>query len=386
MPAIRLNKAQIDKLPYSERKQKIYCDDTLKGFYLLVSARTKTYIVQRDIQNKTVRYTIGKHGVFTPDKARKIAQEKLMLMSQGLNPKKLEEQDKYEQTTLQELLDNYLLVRRNLKDSTQREYRYSTEKYLSDWLNKPVAEIDKKMVIDRHTYVSKKNGHYIANGLMRILRTLLNHANTTYDICEINPVNYLTKAKVWNKESRRQRYIKSHQLKEWWDSVERLENDTMRDFLKFLLFTGLRRNEAATLRWRNIDFEDKTFSILETKNGDILTLPLSDSLLDILNYRKDKYPTTDYVFHGKGQAGHIIEPRKAINAIYKETGIEFTCHDLRRTFITIAESLDIPHYALKKLVNHKMDDVTSGYIVSGAERLREPVKKIEKYIKEKVSC
>ena len=52
----------------------------------------------------------------------------------------------------------------------------------------------------------------------------------------------------------------------------------------------------------------------------------------------------------------------------------FTIHDLRRTFITIAESLDISAYAVKRLVNHKMtNDVTAGYIVSDVERLRNPM-------------
>ncbi len=36
---------------------------------------------------------------------------------------------------------------------------------------------------------------------------------------------------------------------------------------------------------------------------------------------------------------------------YKSNRIQ---HDLRRTFITIAESLDISAYAVKRLANHKM--------------------------------
>lgn len=50
---------------------------------------------------------------------------------------------------------------------------------------------------------------------------------------------------------------------------------------------------------------------------------------------------------------------------------------LRRTFITIAESLDIPVYALKRLLNHKMtQDVTAGYIIMDVERLRKPMQQI----------
>jgi hypothetical protein len=54
---------------------------------------------------------------------------------------------------------------------------------------------------------------------------------------------------------------------------------------------------------------------------------------------------------------------------------------LRRTFSTIAESIDIPAYAIKRLLNHKMkSDVTAGYIVMDVERLREPMQKITDYI------
>ena len=53
----------------------------------------------------------------------------------------------------------------------------------------------------------------------------------------------------------------------------------------------------------------------------------------------------------------------------------------RRTFITIAESLDIPAYALKRLLNHKMtNDVTAGYIVADVERLRKPMQLITDFI------
>lgn len=67
--------------------------------------------------------------------------------------------------------------------------------------------------------------------------------------------------------------------------------------------------------------------------------------------------------------------------VIEKTGIKFTVHDLRRTFITIAESLDIPAYALKRLLNHKTSgDVTAGYIIIDVERLRRPMQMITDYI------
>jgi hypothetical protein len=49
----------------------------------------------------------------------------------------------------------------------------------------------------------------------------------------------------------------------------------------------------------------------------------------------------------------------------------------RRVFLTTAEKLEIPHYALKKLANHvSSSDVTAGYIVVDVERLRGYMSKI----------
>ena len=144
--------------------------------------------------------------------------------------------------------------------------------------------------------------------------------------------------------------------------------------------TGLRRGEASSLRWSDIDFNDKTFTIHKTKNGDPLTLPLGEYTLSMLEDRRRRYGNYDYIFPGPGKFGYLAEPKKGIYKVIQNTGIQFTCHDLRRTFITIAESLEISSYALKRLVNHRVHDVTAGYIIFNVERLRAPVTRIEEFI------
>ena len=72
--------------------------------------------------------------------------------------------------------------------------------------------------------------------------------------------------------------------------------------------------------------------------------------------------------------------------IRSNSGVHFTVHDLRRTFITIAESLDISAYAVKSLVNHSTGgDVTAGYIIMDVERLRAPMQKITDAIKQLIN-
>jgi integrase len=179
---------------------------------------------------------------------------------------------------------------------------------------------------------------------------------------------------------RRQTVIKAQDLEAWFSAVATLQNDTLRDYLLLVVLTGLRKNEAAKLKWADVDLKDKTLTVRDTKNHSDHALPLSDYLFDLLSQRKAE-AASDFVFPGTGAGGYIVEPRKQMARVTEASGVEFTVHDLRRTFITIAESLDIPAYALKRLLNHANGaDVTAGYIVATPERLREPMQKITDFV------
>lgn len=384
MPKLKLTKSAIEALLPAEKGQVMYVDTDLPGFYLIVGRRAKTFAAQKDIQGRSVRYSIGKYGHFTVEEARKIAREKLYLMSVGVNPNTQDKEARARAITLEMVLESYIFTRRDLKPRTKADYRYILNRYMVDWKRRVITDIDKDMVAARHTKIATENGASTANKVMRVLRAILNYAYATFDIERVNPVAYLTQVKAWYKEKRRRTYIKPSELKAWWDAVYRLENDTYRDFFLLLLFTGLRRGEAASLRWSNVNFEDRVLSIEDTKNGDPLTLPLGNFLHGLLEARRRRYGNYEYIFPGPGAFGYLVEPKKGINKVIKASGISFSCHDLRRTFITIAESLDISAYALKRLVNHRVTDVTGGYIIVDVERLRKPVAVIERFILERV--
>lgn len=156
-----------------------------------------------------------------------------------------------------------------------------------------------------------------------------------------------------------------------------VEPDYSRDFLLLALFTGMRRNEVASLRWDYIDLEGRALHISKTKNGDPLDLPLADFMVNLLTKRRATTGPSPFVFPSRGKTGHLVESKKFTARVTARSGVVFTLHDLRRIFVSIAESLDVPHYALKRLLNHRLTgDVTAGYIVSQPERLRGPVEAV----------
>jgi integrase len=141
--------------------------------------------------------------------------------------------------------------------------------YLSDWLNTPVIHITRDQIEARHREI--------------ILRSILNFAAEYRDakglsIIPDNPVRRLSAKKIWNRVERRQTVIKPHELHAWYEAVTKLENTTLRDYLLLVLFTGLRREEAAQLEWSRVDMQARTLTILDTKNRQPHVLPLSDSI------------------------------------------------------------------------------------------------------------
>jgi hypothetical protein len=112
----------------------------------------------KNMQGKSIRWTIGRHGHFTPEQVRKIAKEKLYFMSFGIDPNKQEKKAQAKTATLAEVLESYKNIHKNIKDKTRQDYDYYTEKYLHDWLKLRMSDINKNMVVERHAYIGENHG------------------------------------------------------------------------------------------------------------------------------------------------------------------------------------------------------------------------------------
>jgi len=256
------------------------------------------------------------------------------------------------------------------------------------------------MVEQRHRDITYGIGKYQesptrANTTMRVLRALFNYAHGQYEdskgepLFVHNPVQRISHNKSWNREKVRQGLVNNYDLKQWYEgimslpeheknSVKRNSSEVVRDLFIFILFTGLRRNEALELKWEDIDFRNNSFIIEDTKNHESHALPLTKTLLEILDRRKDD-SDNPYVFQGEKPNTHLSPPQKRQMARARDlAGVYFNLHDLRRTFETTANKVVFSTYTLKKLINHKdPKDVTGRYVIIQLEDLRDPMKHIE---------
>ena len=386
MPKLKLTKKIVEELPFEIKGQKVYWDTDLPAFGLIVGKTSKTYVVQRNVRGTNKRVTIGKHTLWVPDSARKKAKELLLKMSEGIDPTEEKRLSKIKGITVLEVFNKFSSERAsNLSPKTLRNYQDFLKNHLADWVHKPLREITTDMVIKKHQDITSNAGKYAANHALKFIQTLYNYAMAD-DEQLINPVKILGRKKLWHPKTRRDTLIADKDLAAWYLAVGRLSNHSIRDSLRLLLFTGLRKTEAFTMQWSNVDFDKRTFLIPHTKNKKPLKLPMSEYVYNLLKERRKNDPDGIWVFPGEGQEGHITEIKKACANIHKDCGVQFMPHDLRRTFITIAETIAPSQYSLKRLLNHTVSgDVTAGYVNPSVETLRKVVEQVSKKIEKLIS-
>ncbi|HEY9681072.1 MAG TPA: tyrosine-type recombinase/integrase [Oculatellaceae cyanobacterium] len=285
--------------------------------------------------------------------------------------------------TLAEVWNDYQTVR-HLKETTRKNYAKRLRNHVGDWMSLPIDKITKRMVEDRHKEI---NGKANANSTMRTVRALLFFAIAKYEddsgesLISVNPVTRLSELRQWHKDKRRKSVIPFAQLKAFYKAVWSLENHTARDYLLTLLFTGLRSFECACLRWDQVNLKVGTITILQSvaKNGEEHTIPMCTYLWKVMQVRQ-LHSSTAFVFPGKMRHTHLTSVQKSLQAVRQRSSITFSLHDIRRTFISIADDLDIKDGVVKELVNHRRSDVTEGYTIRSTERLRRATQKISEHI------
>ncbi len=391
--SVRLTKSHVDKLVPPKTGQTFIRDAELKGFAVRITASgARSFIIEKRINGRVRRFTIARYPELTVEQARKEAQRLLGQIATGNDPIAEKEGTRRRNITLAEAFEDFKGARKTLKPRTLSYYKSFMSAVFRDWQAKPLISITKDMVSRRHAYLGEARGKTYANCAMRFLASLFGFAISHYEdqsgkpLIVRNPVDTLSQNRAWYPEHRRETVITPDQLPAWYDAVLRLKEDqshaqsrTVADYLLTLLFTGLRRNEGAHLRWEDVDFLKKMLTIADTKNGTPLSLPLSDFLVDLLRERKAT-ASGPYVFPGRDQSRPLGEPYRLARKVTESSGVKFTLHDLRRTFVTTAEGLEISMFSIKRLVNHKSGDVTAGYVVTDMERLRKAMQKITDHL------
>jgi len=374
---------RLSKLPVPESGRAEYLDTKQQKLRLRVTTTgAKSFAVVKKVNDKPKRVTIGKWPEVSIAKDREAAINILDEMRQGIDPTARKHKKALESTKLVDVLERYLSGR-ELKPYTVRDYRYKLKLGFNDWLKMPVGSITEDMVLKRHKKISQ-TGKTTANTTMRVLRLTMNYA-LAVGMIDSNPTSILSKARLWHKNKRKDRVIPSNQLQAWHEAVEVLENQKAKVYLLMLLYMGFRSSEALTLEWSHVDLKAKNITLYDTKNRNNHKLPIPAPLLPHIKTLRKSTGSSKWVFPNTKELGPLAVPNKPMKVVIRASGIEFSPHDCRRTFATIAEAVSLPLTMIKRLMNHvTTNDVTGGYIVTEEETLRQAINKVADYIQSRV--
>ena len=193
--------------------------------------------------------------------------------------------------------------------------------------------------------------HVTVNRSLSCLRCMFNKA-IAWGKTKENPVKQV---KFLREENKRTRFLEKEEISRLLAQCsERLNAVVM-----VTLNTGMRKNEVANLKWRDIDFARGVITLLETKNGEKRHIPMNSACREALT-GTEKHPSSEHVFCEPN--GEPYNFRKAFDTALKRAGISnFRFHDLRHTFASHLVMAGVDLNTVRELLGHKDISLTIRY-------------------------
>ncbi|MGC1467827.1 MAG: tyrosine-type recombinase/integrase [Sphingorhabdus sp.] len=384
----KINKKAVDTAIPNGRDYVIW-DSELPGFGLRVFASGKrSYVLQYRSLGRSRRYTIGLHGVWTPESARLEAKAQLGRIARGDNPAE-EKQLDHQALTVKQLCDLYradleaglilgkggrskkaktiytdlgrikrhiipLLGTRRVKDLT----RADATKLLKDVMAGKTRTTVKTDKLRGKSIV--RGGPGTASRTLGLFGAILTYA-INMGIIDNNPAHGIRKP----KDQVRQRRLTEAEYRTLGRMLAEFSSDhaysTSVDIIRLLALTGCRRSEIIGLRWDEVDFEGSCLRLAESKEGYSIR-PVGLPVLEILEDRRP-YADGEFIFTGQRNSPVFGAFPHHWDRIFKGSALDgVTAHVLRHSFASLANDLGFTEVTIAALVGHAKGSVTSKYI------------------------
>lgn len=383
-------KPALERLPMPEAGQRVtYHDTKTPGLTLRVtSAGAKSYCVQKRINGRVERITLGKFPGMTIEQARTAAAKVLGTVAAGDNPAEVK-RGKRQEMTLNDLFNEYMSRRAAFNkrgDKPEALYRI----YLAHWGTRKISSIRHEEVDRLHKKIGAEVGRkgsakqVTANNVVKLLHVMFNQAITVWRIYSgDNPAHGVQRF----AEKSRDRFLQPDELPRFFTALAEEQNTTIRDYVLISLLTGARKSNVLEMEWGQVNFDRGEWRIPETKNGEPQTVTLAPEAVEILKERKRQ--TIDgnpYVFPGsprkKLEASEAVaqqplkEPKTGWKRILKRAGIpegDLRLHDLRRSLGSWQARTGASLSVIGKSLNHKNTSTTAIYARLDLDPVRQSV-------------
>lgn len=385
-----LNDKMIGRLALADKGQYVVRDADLRGFFLTIGTRRKTFTVQgecwKDGKRHTKKVALGSADDLTTREARVMAKDILARIAKGefvqeAVPPPLPE------VTLRSAWARYRtahMERKERSPATIAGYADHVERVMKDWLDLPLKTLGEnpRMVAERHDAITKNSGPAAANGCMRTLRAVYNHARRS---ARELPADNPTLAVDWNQEKRRDTAMGELDLPAWMEQAGRLRHAIRREFHLFTLLSGSRPGALQCAEVSHLDLGRRILHIPRPKGGAkrAFDIPLSRQMIACLvramRAGRMLHPeqAERWIFAADSQEGHLIEHKEPRSRLSKWG------NDLRQSYRTLGQAAGLSEVDMHLLMNHRLPGVNAGYITRDklmSRHLRTAQQKLSDYI------
>jgi integrase len=318
-------------------------DTVLQGFGMRVSPTgRKAWFVMVRPDGRPKRVTIGTYPAISLADAREQAGKIIHDVQLGVFEKPAET------PTLGETVPLFIQLYAKPKNRGWKE----TERLLGDFralFSKPIDAIKRSDVVRVLDVIVASGRPYSANRALAHLKKLMNWS-LDRGMLEVNPIAGL---KPPVREHARDRVLTDRELSALLVAAT-AEGYPFGHLFTLLVLTGQRRGEVTGMRWSEIDFEGRVWTIpaARSKNGQAHDVPLSEPVIEILE-AVPRFLGSDYVLTTTGDTP-ISGFGRAKDRLDEAMGAtDWRTHDLRRTTASGMARLGIPPHVVEKVLNHR---------------------------------
>ena len=366
---------RLEKLVPPLKGQSIFWDAKTPGLGLRITKNgVKSFILQSRLRGKTVRLTIGQFGAWDIQEAQAEARRLAVSIDRGIDPrieniKNIAEKEQLALSIWLEYIkqketrwsrryyldhidmsrDGGELITRGLR---RNQSNIKEAGFLRPLLNLPLSEITRDLLIrwiekERNTRPLKTR---LGLAMLRaFIRWTADHPKYKTLVIDKTLCERLNQELPTPKA--RRDCLQKEQLKVWFPSIKKIQNQTISAYLQTLLLTGARREEWASLKWSDIDTIWHT-AVIRDKVQETRVISLTPYVEHLLSSLPK---INDYVFAShKSRSGYLKEPRIALDQALSRAQLPFlTIHGLRRSFGTLAEWVECPAGISAQIMGHK---------------------------------
>lgn len=384
----RLTLRSVEAAQARDREYVIW-DEDIPGFGLRVFPSGKrSYIIQYRAKGRSRRYTVGMHGVWTPETARREAKVQLGLVAKGENPAE-DRKISHKAITVKGLCELYikdmdaglilgkggrpkkastiaidkgrilrhiipLLGTRRVQDLTRAEMI----KVMNDITAGRTRAVIKTKKLRGKAVVS--GGPGAARRTIGFLGGILTYA-VNAGIIERNPVHGIQRPKG-NARTRRLSEAEYRTLGAMLaEAAKDEDNAVIVEIIRQLALTGCRRSEIVKLQWSEVDYDGSCLRLADSKEGASVRA-VGLSVIERLEGRMQS-KKGEFVFPGRAPDQPFGYFDNRWKRIFDGSPLsDVTAHILRHSFSSIANDLGFTEVTIAALIGHAKGSITGRYI------------------------